>query len=479
MISSLQTRLLLIVGVVAIAAVVAVALSARQSTRVEFRRFQRLEEERSSERRIDPGVTATAEGLDGRCCTTDAMARAASTLGPREALIVVGERGELIGAAGPGAASLERIATRMEDGALTVEAIRVRDGAAESVELRVKGNAPQITTAGGQRAAVHVIPVPPLDPTAPADVFLGSVDRRLLAATALVGAAALGLTWAFARRIVRPIRELGEAAHQLAAGNLSRRVDAVGSDEIARLASSFNAMASELERQQTLRRTLMNDVAHELRTPLTALRCRLEAVVDGLAGDPRLALSDATEEVRHLSRLIDDLQEVARAEARELRLTLGPVLLADVAQSAARAAGLGNDTRLTIDVGGDLVVHADAIRLRQVLLNLLTNAARHTPPGGRIVVSAVRSAGDIAAHVRNTGSTLSEEELERVFDRFYRVDAARQRTTGGTGLGLAIVKHLIEAQGGQVSASADSGQLTFSLRLPAAPRAARSGRASG
>ena len=284
------------------------------------------------------------------------------------------------------------------------------------------------------------------------------------------------MTWAIARRIIRPIGELGDAARDLAQGNLSRRVETRGSDEVAELARSFNAMAAELERQQDLRRRLVHDVAHELRTPLTALRCRLETMRDGLAVDPQQALAGANDEVRHLLRLVDDLQELALAEARELRLSIGDVAIADVAISAARAAGLEDDARLRLVVDARLTARADPVRVRQVLLNLLTNADRHTPAGGEITVRGARAGGDIAVEVHNTGSALdpsTDEGLRPVLSRRSRA-AARD---GRHGAGLAIVRHLVEAQGGRVGRGDASG-VTFRFTLPGAPSLDRSPRDS-
>jgi signal transduction histidine kinase len=471
-ISSLQTRLLLAVGVLALAAIGAVALSARQWTRIEFRKFQEQEQRRSSDRTTISSAEA-ASLLAGRCCGVDAMNRAAAGLGGAEAIVVLDEEGALIAAVGPGAADLRSIHTRSDGGVLSIDAVRARNGAAERVTLQLHGRPPvRITLANGRPADVHVIPIPRARVVEPGAAFLGSVDRRLLAATALVGALALGITWAIARRIIRPIGELGHAARDLAKGDLSRRVDTSGSDEVAELARSFNAMATELERQQMLRRSLVHDVTHELRTPLTALRCRLETMVDGLAVSPQQTLAAANEEVRHLSRLVDDLQELAIAEAGELRLSIGDVAMADVARSAALAAGLEDDPRLRLEVDSSLTTRADAVRVRQVLLNLLTNADRHTPPDGEIMLRGVRTGGDVVVEVHNTGSSLDEEQLERVFDRFYRGDPARQRTTGGTGLGLAIVKHLVEAQGGRVTAASADAGVTITFRLPAPLEAA-------
>jgi signal transduction histidine kinase len=280
--------------------------------------------------------------------------------------------------------------------------------------------------------------------------FLGSLDRRLLAATGLVGLLALGITLAIARSIVRPLGDLRAAARELGRGNLARRVAPRGGREVSDLAHAFNAMASELDRQQALRQTLVHDVTHELRTPLTALRCRLETALDGLSPDPRGTLKDLHEEVLHLGRLVDDLQELALAEARELRLDIPQVRLDEVIQSALRAAGLESDSRLHQEVGPGLGARGDTVRIRQILLNLLTNANRYTPSDGSIVVRGGTAGGEAFVEVRNTGSRLDDEQLRRLFDRFYRTDPSRQRVTGGTGLGLAIVKHLAEAQGGRV-----------------------------
>jgi two-component system sensor histidine kinase BaeS len=283
-----------------------------------------------------------------------------------------------------------------------------------------------------------------------------------------VGALALAAAWGVSRRMMRPIAELRDATRDLGRGDLTRRVTVTGADELADLAQSFNAMAAELERQQSLRRGLVHDVAHELRTPLTALRCRIETAIDGLGGDPAPALAQMNEDVGHLSQLVSDLEDLARAEAGDLRLAVEAVVVGDACASAIRASGLDADARVSFQVAPDLRVRADLVRLRQILVNLLTNADRHTPSDGTICVHAERQGADVVIDVKNTGSRLSPEELERIFDRFYRADPSRQRATGGRGLGLAIVKHLTEAQGGRVWASSDADGVTVNVALPSA-----------
>ena len=468
MIASLQTRLLLAVSLLALAAVVAVALSARQWTRIEFKKFRDLEQRVTLARTTSP--SAIAGILDRQCCAAAVMQRAAASLRADEIVLVVADDGELIAAAGPATDQFTRLSTRVAGDVLTLEAVRDRGGAAETLALQFRGHPPvRVIRADGTPALAHVMPMPRADDPLPPDVrFLGSVDRRLLFATIVISVLAVAATWIMARRIVRPIGELGRAAGDLARGQLSRRVVVNGSGEIAELARSFNAMAAELERQQTLRRDLVHDVAHELRTPLTALRCRLETIIDGLASDPRDAIDGANEEVRHLSRLVDDLQELALAEARELRLSVSRVPLADVAVSAARAAGLDHDPRLVIDIEASVAARADVVRVRQVVLNLLTNADRYTPASGRILVSGSRQGSEVRLDVENSGSRLGPDQLARIFDRFYRSDPARHRATGGTGLGLAVVKHLIEAQGGRVQATSSESGLIVGFTLPAA-----------
>jgi signal transduction histidine kinase len=456
------------VSLLAVAAVSALALSARQSARIEFRRFQDLEAH-TPQGRPSGAVEAAARILDGACCNPETMRRMDGVLGPNEVVLVVDDAGSVVASGGRRSPELGGVTIRKSGGETIIGFERTREGRVAGVSLKFVGVRPAtIVMTDGRRANVHALTMPSDDGPMPALEFQGALDRQLLLATAVVSVLVIGLTWAIARRTVRPIDELGRAAAALAAGDLSRRVTVRGTDEIAILAARFNAMAEELGRQQTIRRGLMHDVTHELRTPLTALQCRLETALDGLAADPRQALGQAHDEVRHLTRLVEDLEVVALAEARDLRLAVTTVAVADVARSAAGAIAREDRAPIKLDIEPDLHVAADPVRLRQVLLNLLTNADRHTPPGGTITIRARRhDAGEVAIEVHNTGSAIAAADLARVFDRFYRVDPARQRTTGGTGLGLAIVKHLVEAQGGRVSArSADDG-VAFSFVLPA------------
>ena len=456
MIASLQTRLLLAVGLLAVAAVAAVAFYARLSTRVEFQRFQDIQ------RVLD----RTAGRLDGTCCTAELVDAAAATLTAGHALLVFDAAGDLKAAAGSGITP-GTVRASFRGGLLKIDFTDHAPGMVAGTTIQFKGGPVRpIHLTDGAAATVHVVPIERPDHDQPAAQFLGSVDRRLLIVTVGVAMLALLITWGISRRIVGPIAELRNATRDLAAGQLSRRVSAQGSDEIGELARGFNHMASELERQETLRRNLVHDVAHELRTPLTALRCRVETILDGMVEDPAPALRQVNEEVLHLSQLVTDLEELAHAEARALTFAIADVNVADVCRSAVRVAGLDEDARMLLRLDDRVGACADAVRLRQIVLNLLANADRHTPANGTITLFVASDGTDAVVTVHNTGSSLTSDEQGRVFDRFYRADPARQRSTGGSGLGLAIVKQLAEAQGGRLSVASDASGVTFSVTLP-------------
>lgn len=464
-ISSLQTRLMIAVGLLATAAVVAVGLSARQSARQEFERFQTVERVRE-EGASAASLERIAAILDGKCCSEREVGAAAAGLAPDTGVFVFSAEGGLVIAAGPGVAGLT-VTAQYRDGMVSIKTRSSGPGLQAGTAISLKGVPTKgIRLTDGSAAQVLLVPWQAARGEGPAERFLGSVDRRLLIATTLAALISLLLTWMAARRILRPIAELRDATRDLAKGQLTRRVSAHGEDEVAELSRSFNTMAEGLERQIALRRDLIHDVAHELRTPLTALRCRVETVLDNMAHDPKTALGQINEDVAHLSRLVSDLEDLAHAEGRDLAFSIAAVDVADAFRSALRAASLEGDPRLHIEIVPGLSIDADTTRLRQVLVNLLTNADRHTPPSGAITLRAARRDSVAVISVHNSGSTLTPSELERVFDRFYRADPSRQRSTGGSGLGLAIVKHLVEAQSGTVSARSDDSGVTFEVNLP-------------
>jgi signal transduction histidine kinase len=496
MFASVQTRLMLAASAVAIVAIIAVAVATRQGTRNEFLKFQDLE--RRATQQLAAQNERIVKALDGRCCTPDAIGDALKHL-PDDHLLLVFDaaNGRLIARAGAPLRNVSVLAAQAENGLLQLEATLQRGGEQREIALKLHTSGQPIRLAeadhridagsrntgtsdgNGRGARVYLVPFRSQDDASghasdpPAAAFLGSLDRGALFVTSLVALLAIAATWMISRRIVGPIAELSAAAGDLSAGKLDRRVNVRGAGEVADLGRRFNAMAAELERQHTLRRGLLHDVAHELRTPLTALRCRLETWMDGLspAHAPASAYRDMRDEVLHLGQLVDDLQELALAEARELRLHAAPVEIAPLIASAIRAAGLEHDPRVHVNAEPGLFVNADAVRVRQIVLNLLANADRHTPSGGSINIRAAMharedGASEMLVAVSNTGSHLTPDQLARVFDRFYRTDPSRQRATGGTGLGLAIVKHLVEAQGGSVWARSGDADVTVAFTLP-------------
>jgi signal transduction histidine kinase len=276
-----------------------------------------------------------------------------------------------------------------------------------------------------------------------------------------------------ARRIVKPVRALAAAAHRVADGDLSQRIPVTSEDELGEMAAAFNTMAAELERQHELRHRAMADIAHELRTPLSVLQVQLESIEDNLTAPTPEVIAGLRGDLAHLSHLVEDLRVLTLADAGELRVEAEPVemggLVRDVVgrmQTAARVKEVILDTQLP---DADLSVMGDAQRLTQVLLNLLSNALQHTPPGGRVVISARQAEGEIYVTVQDSGEGISPGDLPHVFERFYRADRARSRDTGGSGLGLSIAKSLVEAQGGTITVESQVGQGSiFTVSLPQA-----------
>jgi two-component system OmpR family sensor kinase/two-component system sensor histidine kinase BaeS len=270
-----------------------------------------------------------------------------------------------------------------------------------------------------------------------------------------------------------------KAADALAQGDLSARVPVQGSREFRHFAHAFNRMAETLETADRQRRELMADVAHELRTPLAVIQGNLEGLRDGVYAATPDHLELVLDETYKLSRLVDDLRLLTLAEAGQLTLDIQTLdvrqLLADVRDAYAYQANEA-EISLALEVAESLpTLSADPQRLGQILGNLLTNALRHTPPGGGVTLGADLLPGgrEIQLWVSDTGEGIPPEDLTRIFDRFWRGDAARSRALGaGSGLGLAIAKSLVEAHGGGICANSELGQgTTITCQLPLSPGA--------
>jgi len=231
-------------------------------------------------------------------------------------------------------------------------------------------------------------------------------------------------------------------------------------------------MAASLQRAEDTRRQLLADVAHELRNPLATIESYVEALADGVIPANEENWAAIRSETSRLNRLVDDLREVARAEAHQLDLEPVPTDPAALVQEAVRAAGpsyAAKGVGLELDAPANLPeLRVDRERLAEVLANLLANALRHTPRGGSVTAWVRQDARVLAITIADTGEGIAPEHLDRIFERFYRIDPARSRASGGTGIGLAIVRAIVEAHGGTVTASSEGiGRgATFTVRLP-------------
>ncbi len=303
--------------------------------------------------------------------------------------------------------------------------------------------------------------------------FLHRIYSTLwLAALAAMGAALL-IGGVLFRSIIAPLRQLTEASRAVAAGDFSVRAQVQGQDEVAQLAQSFNRMAESLTQAEQARRHQTADIAHELRTPLTVLQGALEAMLDGIYPTNRENLEAALAQVKTLSRLVADLRLLAQADAGQLRLYPAPLELAEFLSASVDAHRLQAQERgVTLEVktpSAPLPVLADRERLAQVMGNLLTNALRYVPAGGHVTVEAAALQAEAQVTVRDNGPGVPPEDLPHLFERFWRGDRARQRSTGGSGLGLTIARQIVQAHHGRIwAAPAPGGGLAITFSLPRA-----------
>ena len=300
--------------------------------------------------------------------------------------------------------------------------------------------------------------------------FLRASTQALLGATALGIALALGLGAWLTTRTVRPLRALTAAAGHLAAGALDTRVAVTSTDEVGQVADAFNAMSARLAEAHRLREQMTANVSHDLRTPLTTVLGTLEAIRSGTLPATPARIAAAHDEALRLGRLVDDLHTLALADVAELPLRVEAIrpeeVLAHVAQ-AFEAEAVAAGVALSLAAAPTPAVCADRDRLVQVLGNLVANAIRHTPPGGRVTLGAHREGETVALSVADTGEGIPADVLPTVFERSVRADASR--AGGGAGLGLSIVRSLAVAMGGTVHArSVPRSGTTMTLRLPVA-----------
>lgn len=296
-----------------------------------------------------------------------------------------------------------------------------------------------------------------------------ALTRTTIYGILIAAAVALLAGFVIADGIIRPLRRLIDAVHRLERGDRNARANLTAPGELGELAAAVDTMAATLERQDELRRALTADVAHELRTPVTILRAQCEAILDGVVAPSQQQVASLHDEVLRLGRVIEDLETLASAEAAGLRLDRTTVNLTallertvDLVAPQFEAGEVELVTHLApASVGGD------QLRLGQIIRNLLSNALKFTPPGGRVEVNLATNDREVELTVADTGVGIPPDELPHVFDRFWR--GTNGRTASGSGIGLAVVEELVHAHEGEVSATSELGRgAAFTVRLPRA-----------
>jgi len=304
----------------------------------------------------------------------------------------------------------------------------------------------------------------------PEGAFLGNINRAIQISALISVVIALILGAVLAQTLTRPLRELTEATQIIAQGELGYQVEVHSNDELGDLSSSFNKMSADLEKSTLARRQMTADVAHDLRTPLSVILGYTEALMDGKLDGSKDIYKVLHDEAGHLQRLIDDLQTLSMVDAGELPLLLQDVSPEDLLKrTAAAMREHANAADITIIVNSEdnlPKIHVDPERIAQVLGNLVNNAIRYTPQGGKIELIATSKNGSVFLRVRDNGVGITPEDLPYVFDRFYRGSKSRQQN-GEAGLGLAIAKSLVEAHNGQISVVSNLGEGTaFTIEIP-------------
>jgi signal transduction histidine kinase len=302
------------------------------------------------------------------------------------------------------------------------------------------------------------------------EAFLASAKRSALLGGGIASGVALLLAIFLISQVLSPLRLLTRATERIAHGDLSQRVALRARDEFGRLGESFNRMIENLQRSETLRQTMTADIAHELRTPVTIIQGNLEAILDGIYTPDAKTIAPIYEETLHLGHLIDDLRDLALAEAGELRLNKEPTDLAALVSQVVETVNSsleGGPQLSSTSAKGLPEVTLDPKRIRQVLANLLSNAVRFTPEKGEVHIEVVHENEGVEVRVTDTGPGIPPKDLPHLFERFYRGDRARSRASGGSGLGLAIAKQWVEAHGGMIRAeNVEDGGARFTIRLP-------------
>lgn len=465
---SLQLRFFVVVWLFVVAAMVALATLLGRWSLLEL---ERISIETRVDRRIDslsqPLVDAvTALGAADSLAISAALARITITDSNLVGAAVLANDGRVLGSSIPG----------LEAGALTLRGNEgvtylrtITTGAAtQRIMLAIPGR-----RFGPDNRTLVMVPVMRKEVSgirglarSPAE----DLSRRIVIALVVGSLLSAVVTALIARPLLGRVGALSRATMALRQGKLDSRVDVRGNDEVAELGRSFNALAEELGASEAQRRQMVTDVAHELRTPLTNIIGLVEAVRDGLRTPDDSLMLALQEEAGLLNRLVDDLRDLSLADAGELPIALEVVAAPEEARRAAAAfPQVPGEASIVVVAGDDsLLVRSDRRRLGQILRNLIQNAIRYSPDGGTVRVAVTRSGNAVRFAVSDQGIGIAPDHLPHVWERFYRVDGSRAKSTGGMGLGLALVSRLAEAQGGVVGVESEVGRgSTFWVELPA------------
>ncbi|MBI5824213.1 MAG: HAMP domain-containing protein [Chloroflexi bacterium] len=289
--------------------------------------------------------------------------------------------------------------------------------------------------------------------------FQASFNESLIIAVIAATLVALVVSFVLSRSVIAPVRVMMNASQRISEGHYDERVQSHGVDELSQLAASFNQMAEQLEQVEAMRRRLLGDVAHELRTPLTAIKGSAEGLMDGVLPASDETYQQIHNEAERLNKLVNDLQELSRVEAKAIPLNVQPVKVTRLIETVTKRMQFQFDEKRVIlnrQLPHDpILVLADEDRALQILTNLLGNALQYTPESGTVTVAIAREKNMACFSIHDSGIGIPAEHLAHIFDRFYRVDKSRSRTHGGSGIGLTISKHLVEAHGGKIWAESD------------------------
>jgi len=433
---------------IALVSIVLIVLLARWNTGTEFSRFvvdRRGAElvERFAEYYRTNG---TWEGMEVVAILNDNLPKPGNNPPPQLFFTLADEKGQVV-FAGPGFRMGEQVPSPELERGLPIEV-------------------------DGKKVGILVMEPVPFERNPREEEFIRRTNLMLVYSAVGASVVALLLGIFLSRTLTRPIRELTDATHAVAGGNLGLQVSVRSKDEMGELAASFNKMSTDLARSTDARKQMTADIAHELRTPLSLILGHAEAVHDGVLPPTRENFEIIREEAARLEHLVDDLRILSLADAGELSINLQEVsaqkLLSDI-QGTYLHIARQKDVKIQLDVASELpMLNIDPGRMTQVLTNILDNALHHTPEGGHINLSARKVQDGVELSILDSGPGIAGEDVNRIFQRFYRTDSSRHRDDGGSGLGLAIAKSIVLAHNGQIWAESAPGQgLVVTIKLPA------------